>query len=191
MLSKIKVFFVGIWHIFYDWGISEEEKQIHYPCDDASDLPATILYRGMSIHASVEKVFPWLCQMRIAPYSYDWLDNLGRKSPRQLFEGITNLENGQVFMTGFTLVSYESNRHVTIRSRHELPVWMFFFGDIVLTYLLEPVSSSECRLLVKMRLGFPRGVVMRLIMKFILPPGDTFMMHKQLRTFKTLAETAV
>ncbi|MBI4667261.1 MAG: hypothetical protein HY751_12735 [Nitrospinae bacterium] len=125
--------------------------------------------------------------MRVAPYSYDWLDNFGRTSPRSLSDGITDLRIGQVFMTGFELVEFERDRHVTIRSR-DWPAWRFMFGDIVISYLIEPLPDNQCRLLVKMRAGYPKGLLMGPLMRMLLPPGDSFMMRKQLLTFKTLAE---
>ncbi len=172
---------------FYDWGITIEEKSLHFPCDDVTNPPEKRYYRGMTVNSDPSHLYPWLCQMRVAPYSYDWLDNLGKHSPRQLTPGITNLEIGQVFMTGFELVAFEHNRHITIRSRN-LPAWLFVFGDIVLTYQIVAVADKLSRLLVKMRMGYPNGLVMNPLMRFLLPPGDTFMMHKQLVTFKTLAE---
>ena len=175
------------WRNFYDWGITDEEKKIRFPCDEQPNLPEKIYYRGMTINAEPKHIYSWLCQMRVAPYSYDWLDNFGRRSPRKLSPGITDLKLGQVFMTGFELVAFEHNRHVTIRSR-ELPAWLFVFGDIVLTYQLVPLTKAQSRLLVKMRVGYPKGPVMKQLIRFILPPGDTFMMHKQLRTFRELAE---
>ena len=34
--------------------------------------------------APAEAVWPWVAQVRLAPYSYDWIDNRGRRSPRKL-----------------------------------------------------------------------------------------------------------
>ena len=103
-------------------------------------------------------------------------------------------------MTGFELVDFEHNKQITIRSR-DIPAWQFVFGDIILTYMIKPLDKDpsrtvnamakkkSCRLLVKMRVDYPRNVPMRLLMRVLLPPGDTFMMHKQLRNFRRLSES--
>ncbi len=173
------------WRRFHEWGVTDDETRLEYPCDAFQSL-STVYYRGVTIDAGPEAIFAWLCQMRVAPYSYDWLDNFGRRSPHELMPGLTGLEIGQVFMSGFHLVSFSLNSQVTIRSR-DIPWWQFVFGDIVVSYVIKPIAAQRSRLLVKLRLAYPTSVV-RPLMKLVLPPGDAFMMRKQLLTFKRLAE---
>jgi len=187
-LSFIGQYFKNKWHGFHEWGVSNEETLLTYPCDSVPDLPETVYFRGIDINSSVEQVFPWLCQMKVAPYSYDWLDNFGKRSPQHLTKELTHLEMGQVFMTGFKLVDFKANSHVTIRSRDELSWWMRVFGDLVVSYCLFPKGENNCRLVVKLRLAYPKGILMKPLMKMLLPPGDTFMMHKQISNFKKLSE---
>lgn len=66
------------------WGVSESEIVRSYPCDDFVTSPALQAWRGVGVEAPAEAVWPWVTQVRVAPYSYDWIDNLGRRSPRKL-----------------------------------------------------------------------------------------------------------
>ena len=66
------------------WGVSNSETLRSYPCDDFVTSPALQAWRGVRVGAPAEAVWPWVAQVRLAPYSYDWFDNLGRRSPREL-----------------------------------------------------------------------------------------------------------
>jgi len=48
----------------------------------------------------------------MAPYSYDWIGNPGRRSPRSLTPEADRLEPGQEFLVSW-LVEFEQNRHIT------------------------------------------------------------------------------
>ncbi|HXL79236.1 MAG TPA: hypothetical protein VN951_00045, partial [Pyrinomonadaceae bacterium] len=99
----------------HTWGTTAAERQIVFPCDAIISKPDDSLFRGVTIRASSEIIFPWLCQMRVAPYSYDWIDNGGRLSPRELLPGLENLSVGQDVMRIFDLVDFERDRHLTLR----------------------------------------------------------------------------
>jgi hypothetical protein len=66
------------------WGVSAEEVARHYPCDDFIPAPVLQAWRGVTVHATAADLWPWVAQIRLAPYSYDWIDKLGRRSPQEL-----------------------------------------------------------------------------------------------------------
>ncbi|MEH3154092.1 MAG: polyketide cyclase [Gordonia paraffinivorans] len=68
------------------WNVTDDETRRHFACDDLVPSPALQAWRGVTVAAPVERVWPWLTQIRVAPYSYDWIDNLGRRSPRTLLD---------------------------------------------------------------------------------------------------------
>ena len=80
------------------WGTTPQEQQRSFPCDKILPDHNEAYYRSVSVLAEPATVFRWLCQLRVAPYSYDWIDNLGRRSPRELDPDLENLELGQHFM---------------------------------------------------------------------------------------------
>jgi hypothetical protein len=66
------------------WGVSDGEVARHYPCDDYVPSPAMQAWRGVTVDAPAARVWPWVAQIRLGPYSYDWIDNLGHRSPQSL-----------------------------------------------------------------------------------------------------------
>jgi len=162
------------------WGSDRHERQAHYPCDELADGPVA-LFRAVEVDAPSTVVFRWLCQLRKAPYSYDWLDNGGRRSPRRLVDGLDRLETGQRFMTIFRLAAFEDGRSITLDAATAL------LGRVVVTYEVRPVGADRSRLVAKLILSAPRGL-RGWVTKRILPAGDLVMMRKQLLTLKALAE---
>lgn len=167
------------------WGTTEDERAEPFPCDDV--LPdAESCYRAVTVHADAPTLFRWLCQLRAAPYSYDWIDNFGRRSPQTLTPGLDALEVGQQVMSIFTLVSFDIDEHLTMRTRggaEKAP----FFGETAVSYRVVPISREETRLVVKILFKYPRGA-MGAIMRVVLPWGDLVMMRRQLLNLKQLAE---
>jgi hypothetical protein len=163
------------------WGSSVAERAADYPCDGLIAGPHRVVFRAVDVIAPAPIVFRWLCQLRVAPYSYDWIDNLGRRSPRRLVPGLEHLAVGQRLATIFRLVSFEEGRSITISSNTML------FGRVAGTYRVDPVDDNRSRLVVKLAFSGRRGLH-DLVLRLVLPAGDLVMMRKQLLTFKALAE---
>ena len=99
------------------WGMTAAERTLSFPCDRYLSLFDAAYFRAVPVRAPASIVFRWLCQLRVAPYSYDWIDNGGHPSPRELIPGLDQLQVGQSVMTIFQLVDFEPNRHLTLRLR--------------------------------------------------------------------------
>jgi hypothetical protein len=157
------------------WGVSDAEISLSYPCAEFLRAPALQAWRGVDVAAPPEAVWPWVAQVRIAPYSYDWIDNRGRRSPREL-AGLPEPCVGEPFTTagGRTagrIVSVEAGKQLT--------------GTIMgayMSYVLLPVDRDSTRLLLK--------VVMRTsgLSALGLCVGDLIMSRRQLLNLKRLAE---
>src|SRR5262245_17671769 len=102
-------------------GTTADERATPDPCDAFGSRVDAACWRGVTVRADAPTVFRWLCQLRVAPYSYDWIDNGGRRSPRTLTPGLEQLAVGQPMMRIFDLVAFEPGRHLTVRTRAFAP----------------------------------------------------------------------
>jgi hypothetical protein len=172
------------------WGTTPDERRHPYPCDDIISQPDAALYRGITVNASPETLFRWLCQLRVAPYSYDWIDNGGWSSPQELTPGVDDLVIGENVLRFFRLTAFVIDRHLSLRLKRGSTASRMF-GDLAVSYLVADDHGHPgcCRLLVKLVITYPRGVY-GVIVRRILPWGDLIMMRRQLLNLKRLAEAA-
>ncbi|GAA1563219.1 hypothetical protein GCM10009789_15350 [Kribbella sancticallisti] len=163
------------------WQATAEEVAAEYPCDRYVEGAVASCLRAVDSAADAETVFRWYCQLRVAPYSYDSLDNWGKPSPRTLTPGLDELEVGQSVMTIFRLVDFTPGRQLTLRLRN--PASRRLYGDIAVSYTVTPRPGGS-RLVVKLVIPAEVGAIRRRLLAW----GDLLMMRKQLITLSTLAE---
>ncbi|MFI6870892.1 hypothetical protein [Nocardia sp. NPDC050406] len=160
------------------WGATPAEIAAELPCDALFSGKVTVCDRAITVAAPPDIVFAWLCQLRVAPYSYDLLDNFGRPSPRRRDPALTELVVGQRFMGLFDLVDFAPNDHITLSSPPRIAV----------TYAVRENAKSRAgaagssRLHVRVLFKGPRLFAIPLVF------GDFLMMRKQLLTLAELAE---
>lgn len=174
---------MAIWPRFVqDWGSTPQERAEPFPCDDLLAKPDLVLFRAVDVRARGETVFRWLCQLRAAPYSYDLIDNRGRRSPQSLTPGFEQLEVGQRMMLVFKLVEFEPGTSITVLSQGRL------FGRVVVTYRVTETPAGSSRLVAKVLVEHPRPGLLGMLEGFVLAPGDLVMMRRQLLNLGRLAE---
>jgi hypothetical protein len=170
------------------WGSTPDERQLVYACDRLMPHPDETCYRAVDVKAAPEVVFRWLCQLKTAPYSYDWIDNRGRTSPRHLVRGLDDLEVGQRAMTVFELADFDPGRQLTFSLNHPRRLR----GLVVVTYSVVPRDRQSSRIVVKMLIRYPNplSTVRRLLplTGTIALLADLVMMRKQLFNLRDLAE---
>ncbi|VXC30417.1 hypothetical protein [Nocardioides sp. AX2bis] len=175
------------------WGATADEASRHYPADDvvaarAPGRPLLRMTRAVTADAPPEACWRWLCQLAVAPYSYDLVDNLGRPSPRTLTPGADRLVPGQRMVKVYELLEVDEGRSWTgvTTAAGSLP-----FGPLAATYAAEPLAGAggrggtRTRLVCRMTL--PGGGPLVRAKASALAWGDVPMVRKQLRTLASYA----
>jgi hypothetical protein len=156
------------------WNVTDDEVGRPYPCDDFVRAPTLQAWRGITVYTTPDMLWPWIGQIRLAPYSYDWIDNLGHRSPEQLLD-LPEPVVGDPFTTAATrrfgrILAVESPRQLT--------------GEIMgacISYVLVPEDQTT-RLLMKITTAMSRWATPWLAV------GDLIMARRQLLNLKRLAE---
>ena len=138
--------------------------------------------RAISVAAPVEVIWRWLCQIAVAPYSYDWIDNRGRRSPRSSRPAPTGSSSARRWPWSS---GWSPSRTATSGPASPTPRGERLFGPVAMTYAAEPDgagpgSSAGWR--------SPRTARGRRAKAYALAWGDLVMMRKQFLTLKELAE---
>ena len=170
--------------IFQFWGATTEEIHGSVVGDNLCRDATLIATRSITISAPPKDVFPWIRQMgfgRAGWYSYDWIDNLGRKSATKVHEEWQSVESGDKIPSGpisFTAAIVKAPRHfvLEIKSLGKKSPKLHF----TLAYELRE-DPQGTRLVTRMRshIKLPFG---SLFERFILGPGDGIMLRRQLLT---------
>jgi hypothetical protein len=159
------------------WGVTADEVRRRYPCDELVADPVLQAWRGVTVRAAPAELWRWVLQIRLGPYSYDWIDNLGRRSPQQL-QNLPEPVAGDCFTTA--LRGRRCGRIKAVSVEQELTATIM---GAYMSYVLFPVDEGrQTRLLLKVvahgnRLLAPAFCV-----------GDLVMARRQLLNLAALAE---
>jgi hypothetical protein len=157
--------------------------------DDLVPEPRAQLTHAITISAPPRDVWPWLLQMgcqRAGWYSWDRLDNGGKRSADHIIPELQHLEVGDVLPArphgteGFKVLRILPERALVLGSMS--PEW-----DGTWAFELEPIGIDRTRLVTRYRAAFAPDAKMALALPLIARV-HAFMEKKQLRTIKHHAE---
>ena len=157
------------------WGVTDAEISSRFPCDDLVPSPVLQAWRGVTVRAEPEVVWRWVTQIRLAPYSYDWIDNLGRQSPQYL-HALREPAPGEYFTAALggrhfgKIVEVVPGEHLTGRIIGAFMSYVLVRQDLTTRLLLKVVMAQG-----------------RLIAPW-LALGDLVMARRQLLNLARLAE---
>jgi hypothetical protein len=163
-----------------NWGATTDDVGRSLPCDDLLCDADLVVHRAVDVAAPPDLVFRWLCQLRVAPYSYDLIDNGGWRSPQRLTPGLDRLVVGQPAMRMFHLASFTKPEQITFCS-------VGLFGRVAVSYAVTPRDGGS-HLYLRIRWTPPDFPVPKAVLNEAMGIGDLVMARRQLLNLKRLAE---
>ncbi len=157
------------------WGVSDAEVARRYGCDDVVRRPTLEAWRAVTVNADAATVWARVRQVRLAPYSYDLVDNLGRRSPRELRD-LPDPVVGDPFTRA---LGRDQGRVVAVDPGRELTATIM---GAHMSYAVLPEEAGTTRLVLKVVMGTSRWLAPAISV------GDLMMARKQLLNLKALAE---
>jgi len=177
------------WRVPYVWGEGERLQPTDlFPDgipDSVAERRSRLDLRWRDSTADVEDAWLWMCQVRQAPYSYDLLDNRGRRSPRTPDPAMTNLELGQKVMGIFEITGFEPGRWFDLVPSSSYMKRLM--PHLRVRYCVIPTPTGS-RLAVAAWTNQEKPARIPQFLTWLPTMGDLIMMRKQLITLAKLAE---
>jgi hypothetical protein len=173
------------WHL--RWGATRDEVAQHMPGDEVVPAPAFNATRAVTVEARPEDIWPWIVQIgfgRAGWYSYDLLDNLGRRSAERIVPELQHVEAGDLVPlgpgkdSGMRVKEYEPNRWMLWWEKHHLTTWV---------WVLDPMPDGT-RLVTRVRARPSWRHPTTAIWLILVEVADFPMMRKCLLGIKRRAE---
>ena len=170
------------------WGASDEEVYRSMPGDDIVSKPSFDATRAVTINASPENIYPWIVQIglnRAGWYSYDWLDNLARKSAEKILPAFQKIEIGDLIP-----MSPDGKQGVWVKAfrENESMLWWDKVGDTTWVWGIYSDGEKCCRLVTRVRMKY-RWRSLSAIFNLIIEFFDFPMMRKCMLGIKKRAES--
>jgi hypothetical protein len=120
------------------WGSTPAQRARRSPAEDRLEGATTYAWRGVDVPVPAALAVHWLGQLRVAPYSYDLLDNRGRRSPRTRDLDAPPVAVGDGVMSLFTVTDVHPGVGFTAVASGPPPT--------ALSYEVRPVDERSCRI---------------------------------------------
>ena len=188
---------VLVWVVFFrlyrpwqlKWGASPEELVRGMPGDEIVHRPIFNATRAVTVRARPEDVWPWIVQIgfhRGGWYTYDLLDNLGRRSAERIIPEFQHMEVGDLVPmgpgknSGIWVKELVLNRSMVWWSKKEdRTTWV---------WSLDPLPDGETRLVTRVRAPLSWSEALSIAWLAMFELADFPMMRKCLLGIKRRAE---
>lgn len=154
---------------------------------DISNTDCRELLRCIEIKAGAPDIFVWLKQLRIAPYSYDFIDNKRRKSPIYIVENLPSLKINTHCLLAFHIFEFEENSFIVCRFCEPInpPINLYMKGLFFEYRIVEQGDRSKLWCKIK---GYLNTDMSSKGFFFIFSVINKIMMKRQLKNIKKLSE---
>lgn len=168
------------------WGATEDERGRSLPGDDLVEHPTLNATRAITIRAQPEDIWPWLAQVgvnRAGWYSYDLLDNLGRRSARELIPGMLDLKVGDLLP-----MSPDGKHGIKVHAL-DPPCSMIWGtpGDTSWAWVLDRQPDRTTRLITRVRSQY-RWSSPSILFSMLLEFADIWMIRRMLLNLRERVE---
>lgn len=169
------------------WGATDAEVKRSMPGDEIVDKPSFNATRAVTIHAPAQNIYPWIVQMGVSRagwYSYDLLDNLGRRSAESILPKHQNIQVGDVIP-----LSPDGKQGMSVKyfRKNKWMLWWDKKGDTSWVWEIHPEGQGNARLITRVRVKyrlFSPAILFNLLIEFF----DILMMRKSMLGIKRRAE---